>query len=86
VESFLSVLNHQRGQGLMRGIFHTVHLVVVVLQVSLLVGRFRLLGQHMQELLTGIPIMLQSHMIIKFLANLYTLSQLVQLLLTMVVI
>jgi hypothetical protein len=86
VEIFLNVLNHQRGQGLTRGIFHSVHLVVVLLQLSLLVGRFRLLGQHMQELLTGIPIMLQLHMIIKFLASLCTLSQLVQLLLTMVVI
>lgn len=70
----------------MRDISHSVHPVVALLQLLLWVGRFPLLGQHMQELLIGIPILVQSHMIIQFLANLYTLSQLMSLLLTMVII
>lgn len=71
----------------MRGISLSDLLVVVaVLQVLLRVGRDPLLGQHMQELLIDIPIMLQSHMITKFRAKLCTLRSLVQLLLTMVVI
>ena len=83
-ETLLNALN-QRGQGRMRDTFHSIHLVVL-LQLLFWVGRFPLLGRHMQQILIGIPMLAQSHTIIKFLANLYTLHHLMLLLLTMVVI
>lgn len=70
----------------MRDTFHSIHLVSLPPQLLLWVGRFPMSGLHMQEIPIGILMLVQSHTITKFQANLYTLGQLMYLLLTMVVI